>query len=137
MPINPRDYSPDWAEISRRIRFERAEGRCECRGECGHEHPGGRCNAPHGVTVYRSRSEPWLWRKEPGEGFYPVKIILTTAHLDHDRRHNGDENLRAFCQFCHLTHDRLHGAALRRQRALEAGQLELPFDRERKRKHLA
>jgi hypothetical protein len=125
MPINPNDYPDNWAEISQRIRFERAEGRCECRGECGHEHPGGRCNAPHGVTVYRSKAEPAMWRKEPGEGFYPVRIILTTAHLDHDRGNNGDANLRAFCQFCHLNYDRLHRAALKRQRALEAGQLEL------------
>ena len=125
MPMNRNDYPPDWAEISRRIRFERAEGACECRGECGHEHPGGRCNAPHGVTIYRSRSNPAVWRKEPGKDFYPVRIILTTAHLDHDRQHNIDDNLRALCQFCHLNHDRLHRPALDRQRAIEAGQLKL------------
>ena len=125
MPMNRNDYPPDWDEISHHVRFERAEGRCECQGECGHEHPGGRCNASHGVTVYRSRTEPSVWRREPGEGFYPVRIILTTAHLDHNRQNNTDDNLQAFCQFCHLNYDRLHGAALKRQRALEAGQLEL------------
>lgn len=32
MPIRPENrdkYPPDWAEISRRIRFERAGGQCE------------------------------------------------------------------------------------------------------------
>ena len=77
--------------------------------------------------MHRNRAEPWVWRREPSEGFYPVRIILTTAHLDHDRSNNNDANLRALCQFCHLNHDRLHGAALRRQRALEAGQLEFEF----------
>jgi 5-methylcytosine-specific restriction endonuclease McrA len=127
MPISRKRYPDNWAEISRRIRFERAGGLCECRGECGHEHQGGRCNAPHGETVHRNRAEPWVWRREPSEGFYPVRIILTTAHLDHDRSNNNDANLRALCQFCHLNHDRLHGAALRRQRTLEAGQLEFEF----------
>ena len=128
MPIDPSAYPPDWLEISHRIRFERAEGRCECRGECGHAHPGRRCNAPHGKTVYRSRVAPWLWRAEPCEDCYPVRITLTTAHLDHDRRNNAESNLRALCQFCHLNHDRLHRAALERQRALEAGQMEFEFE---------
>ncbi len=127
MPINPSDYPPDWEEISRRIRFGRAGGKCECRGECGHAHPGGRCNAPHGEMVHRCEARPRLWRLEAGEGFYAVRVILTTAHLDHDRWRNDEANLRAFCQFCHLNYDRLHRAALKRQRALEAGQLELPF----------
>ena len=127
MPIDQNKYPPDWSVISQRVRFERAGGKCECRGECGHEHPGGRCNAPHGVTVYRSKAEPWVWYLEPGEDAYPVRIILTTAHLDHDRANNDDANLRALCQFCHLNHDRRHAAALRRQRALEAGQLEIEW----------
>ena len=127
MPVDPSAYPPDWPEISRRIRFERAECRCECRGECGHKHPGGRCNAPHGETVFRSRAAPWLWRAKPCEDCYPVRIILTTAHLDHDRQNSDEANLRALCQFCHLNHDRLHRAALERQRALESGQMEFEF----------
>lgn len=41
MPIsreNAARYPDDWPEISRRIRFDRAGGRCECRGECGRDH---------------------------------------------------------------------------------------------------
>ena len=38
MPIKPENrsrYPEDWAEISKRIRFDRAQGCCECKGECG------------------------------------------------------------------------------------------------------
>ncbi|MGW8985118.1 hypothetical protein ACWGQ9_20930 [Streptomyces parvus] len=50
MPIRPENlhrYPRDWPQISARIRFERAGGRCECTGHCGLEHPGGRCPAVH------------------------------------------------------------------------------------------
>ena len=41
MPIHPdtvHRYPPEWPEISKRIRTERAGDRCECSGECGHDH---------------------------------------------------------------------------------------------------
>lgn len=103
MPIHPDDrarYPADWPAISLRIRFERAEGRCECEGECGYDH-GGRCEARHG---------------EP----HPVtssKVILTTGHRNHTPEDCRDENLRAWCQRCHLAHDQDHHAASRRKRA--------------------
>lgn len=62
MPIKPENrsrYPKNWPEISRRIRFERAQGRCEKIID------GVRCTARHG---------------EP----HPItgsKVILTTAHL--------------------------------------------------------
>lgn len=33
-------------------------------------------------------------------------VILSVAHLDHDRNHNRFHNLRAVCRRCHLDHDR-------------------------------
>lgn len=48
-PIRPADrarYPADWRHISDSIRFGRAGGQCECGGECGHRHPGGRCAGP-------------------------------------------------------------------------------------------
>ena len=43
MPIHPemKDlYPDDWADISHRVRFERAHGRCEwCGAEHGRPHP--------------------------------------------------------------------------------------------------
>ena len=81
-------YPSDWPEISKEIRFVRAEGRCECGGECGAGHEE-RCEARHG---------------EP----HPVtgsKVVLTTAHLDHQPENCDPANLRAFCQRCHLRYD--------------------------------
>ena len=98
MPIRPENrdrYPPDWPEISARIRFERAGGRCECTGQCGVEHSSqdlipGRCTARHGEA-------------------HPVtssRVVLTVAHLDHTPENCDPDNLRAMCQRCHLTYDR-------------------------------
>lgn len=111
MPIRPENkdrYPADWPEISERIRFGRAQGRCECTGECGLNHDG-RCQARHG---------------EP----HPITesiVVLTTAHLDDPSPENcADENLKAMCQRCHLRLDvAIHRAnALRTRTAkLRAG----------------
>ncbi|MBC6441213.1 MAG: hypothetical protein GDA49_12565 [Rhodospirillales bacterium] len=80
MPIRPENrhrYPPDWPAISRRIRFERAAGRCE---HCGAAH-----GEPHPVTGSR--------------------VVLTVAHLDHTPEHCGDDNLAALCQRCHNRYD--------------------------------
>ena len=77
-------YPPDWPAISRRIRFERAGGRCE------------RCGRVHGEMV---------------PGYRPGRItvvVLAACHLDHDPRDNAETNLAAWCQRCHLDHDRDH-----------------------------
>lgn len=107
MPFDRSQYPDDWDEISQRIRFGRAGGRCEgspryptCRAQHGRPHP-----RTHSI------------------------VVLTVAHLDHDVANNDPANLRAMCQRCHLTHDteqhRRNAARTRRQRAIENGQLEL------------
>lgn len=93
-------YPEDWRKISDRIRFERAGGRCECDGTCGatsHAIHDGRCAARHNDPL------PNGWR-----------VILTTAHLDHQPENITDENLRAMCQKCHLNYDKDHHAETRR-----------------------
>lgn len=35
-------------------------------------------------------------------------IVLTTAHLDHNKNNNHFSNLSALCQKCHLKHDLKH-----------------------------
>lgn len=82
------DYPPDWKAISKRIRFERAAGRCECHGECG-IHPGHRCTEKNGDKAQ----------------FANGKVVLTVAHLDHDSTNSDEMNLRAMCQRCHLAYD--------------------------------
>lgn len=112
MPIDYADYPEDWRQISDRIRFERAGGRCE--GSPAYPD----CRAEH-------------LRPHPETG---SKVVLTVAHLDHDTTNNADGNLRAWCQRCHLTYDADHharnAARTRRRRARDAGQLELKLDEE-------
>ena len=111
MPIRPEmreRYPKGWHEISQRIRFERAQGRCECKGECGIEHANdvslydfdGRCEAQHG-------------KSHPVTG---SNVVLTTAHYpDHSPENCADDNLLAMCQRCHLALDKLSHAITRRE----------------------
>lgn len=112
MPIRPEErakYPRNWPEISGRIRFVRAAGVCECRGECGkHE---AKCSARHGLPHPKTRS----------------KVVLTVAHLDRNPEHCDEGNLLAMCQACHLAYDqdqhRTNAAATRsRKRDDESGQ---------------
>jgi len=86
MPIRPENlgrYPRDWAAISRRIRFERAGGRCEW---CGAAH-----GQPHPVTG--------------------SVVVLTVAHLNHTPEDCREENLAALCQRCHNRYDGPHRRA--------------------------
>ena len=97
VPIRPENrerYPPDWKHISARIRFERAEGRCECEGECRRAHDG-RCTAVHATAL-------------PGAS--GSKVGLTVAHLDHTPENCAETNLKAMCQACHLSYDAEHHA---------------------------
>lgn len=101
MPIDYKLYHPNWKAISRRIRFERAQNKCEwCQAENYQPHP---------VTG--------------------SKVILTVAHIDHNRDNNADENLAALCQRCHLNHDRNQHAASRKygKQHTDDHQLKLDF----------
>lgn len=122
MPIRPEIrwfYPIDWSHISARVRFVRARGRCEC------------CGRPHGARVTQLADGRWwdeagqLWRDDAGQPAawpdiveftraVPKQIWLGTAHLDHDPQNSRLRNLRAFCQRCHLRHDRLEHRRRRR-----------------------
>ncbi|MCK5610977.1 hypothetical protein KAR91_54395 [Candidatus Pacearchaeota archaeon] len=53
-------------------------------------------------------------------------VILTIAHLSHEIEDCSDENLKAWCQRCHLTYDAKHHAQSRRERLeKESGQQRL------------
>lgn len=106
MPTRPENrdrYPADWPVISECVRFGRAQGRCECRGECGrprhHLDTDGRCRNRHGLPAYRTGS----------------RVVLTTAHLNHTPEDTDPDNLRAMCQGCHVHHDAEHHANTRRQ----------------------
>jgi hypothetical protein len=112
-PENAHRYPRNWREISARIRFDRAGGRCECSGQCGLTHPGGRCPALHDQPHPATRSVVWL----------------TTAHLNHTPEDVRESNLLAACQRCHLRLDAGHHRVTRSitlaARAAAASQLAL------------
>jgi hypothetical protein len=115
MPIRPEYrwlYPIDWVQLSALVRFERAKGRCEG------------CGRPHGQIVCHLGDGRWwdaerqIWRD--GEGrrvrqalvvenlshVRTTRVLLATAHRDHDPTNNKPRNLMALCQRCHLLHDR-------------------------------
>lgn len=106
-------YPIDWKQLSHFVRFVRAKGRCE------------RCGRPHGERVAHLGDGRWwdeaagTWRSGRGRvlkslpplaadtpGVKVTKVALATAHLDHDRHNNEAKNLKAFCQRCHMLHDK-------------------------------
>ena len=115
MPIRPEYrwlYPIDWPQLSVVIRFGRAKGRCE------------RCGRPHGRTICHLGDGRWwdaertAWRDGQGRvarisdvdnvlaRVATTRVVLATAHRDHDPTNNHPRNLAAFCQRCHLAHDR-------------------------------
>lgn len=85
MPIKPENkarYPKNWKQIRLQI-LERANNRCEF---CGIENHSIRND---GVS-------------------YPVRIVLTVAHLDHTPENCDPSNLRALCQRCHNRYDAEH-----------------------------
>ena len=53
------------------------------------------------------------------------KVVLTTAHLDHDPKNSNPHNLRALCQRCHNRYDAQHRSG-NRQRTRALKQAEMP-----------
>ena len=121
MPIRPALralYPAHWRELSRRVRFERAGGRCQ------------RCVRPDLVQLRCLPDGRWFddeaatWRDRRGRpARWPdlvemvrlrsTRVILAAAHLDSDPRNNRLANLRALCQRCHMLHDLPHHLAQR------------------------
>ena len=106
-------YPVDWPQLSALIRFQRAKARCEA------------CGRPHGELVFHLGDGRWwdaeasTWRsgrgRELGSLASPehwtrqlltTRVVLACAHLNHDPTDNRPRNLKAFCQRCHILHDR-------------------------------
>lgn len=110
MPIKPENrdrYPPDWALIRNRI-IARAGNRCEqCRvgnGWIGYRDAAGTF---HKVAACGRVSD---YQDQHATGWKLFRIVLTVAHLDHVPENCEPENLRAWCQRCHLTYDAAHHA---------------------------
>ncbi len=100
-------YPKDWPEWRKKIRA-RSGGRCECSGECG-LHVGGRCVELNG---------------KPGKNMAGT-VRLQAAHMNHVERDCREENLKDFCQRCHLRYDRvIHAEGSRKTRNKRSGQID-------------
>jgi hypothetical protein len=108
-------YGREWRLVTRPRILARAENCCE------------QCGAPNGYLLtrvggfWREEGASWAlgaykrWRTPAGadwreEGNPPgrmrvVRIVLTIGHVNHEAGDDREENLRAWCQFCHLNHD--------------------------------
>jgi hypothetical protein len=97
-------YPPGWKAFSDTIRFGRANGQCECTGECGlHKRftGGRRCIERHGQKAH----------------FAKGRVILTVAHLCKcSPICMNPDHVKAMCQRCHLRVDRFKHAATRKAR---------------------
>jgi hypothetical protein len=141
MPIRPEDrdrYPKDWNAISQRVRDEAGQ-MCEW------------CSVPNGVLIRRGVTEDCrrVWRlasasasengRASGDGSevpdstpdtvsygYPVRVVLTVAHLDHQPENVERWNLKALCQRCHNAYDaanRRNGINARARSASASGDL--------------
>ena len=127
MPIAPEHrwlYPIDWRELSNLIRFRRARGACErCRRPHGRDvrHMGDgrwwdediatwrngrgrvlrRLSAPGALPIV----EPGLPGIAPPPALRTTRVVLASAHRNHDPSDNRVRNLAALCQRCHMLHD--------------------------------
>lgn len=134
MPMNRSNYPPNWEEISLAER-EAASNRCR------------RCQVPNGSLVARNPADKeewaayvveedcWYYSDDPTTPIQVdapdrwgdlIKVVLTVGHVDQNPQNNHPDNLRAWCQRCHLNHDRPYNIEKqKRKRAIRSGQLAL------------
>ena len=107
MPINYDEYPPNWKTEIRPAVLKRANNCCEWCGVRNHAfiHRYGKGKNDWKYWPEGMESEAWSL-----DGLKATKVILTIAHLDHDKT-NYDvqlDRLAALCQKCHLGHDMAH-----------------------------
>lgn len=107
MPIDYKEYPENWFTVIRPSVLARAKHCCE---DCG---------APNHKFIYRPFKGRLDWKLMPEgheadalglDGVKFTKVILTIAHLDHDKLNHEVklDRLKALCQRCHLLYDLKH-----------------------------
>lgn len=128
MPWNPKDYPKDWPAIRARV-LARAGNRCEGSPK----YPD--CHLLNGLVIRREKDgtvrEPSQveWQmihdkvRVAGINFAAsiklhgfTRVVLTIGHVNHDKENHEvkDEDLKAWCQKCHLNHDSIQHAENRK-----------------------
>lgn len=104
MPINYKEYPANWKTEIRPFVLKRAGNCCEW------------CRVPNYAIIYRPEKGKSHWKLAPEgheadtmamDGVKFTKIVLTVAHLDHDKENHDVklDRLAALCQRCHLLYD--------------------------------
>ncbi len=119
MPVRPENlarYPKDWPLIAHAVK-ERAGWRCQgspafpdCRvrhKSIGWRDEGG---AWHQVATEADRQALADTQYRYGDTVKLIRIVLTVGHFDHQPENCASDNLFAWCQRCHLYHDRHHHA---------------------------
>ena len=101
MPVNWSLYPAGWRSFADAIKTTRANGRCECTGECGMHRPN-----PGARRCTETHRAPARW--------FRGRVRLTTAHLcTCDPLCMNPDHVKAMCQRCHLRVDRYKHAQAR------------------------
>jgi len=124
MPCDYKQYHPEWKTVIRPDILKR-DGNC-CKF----------CGVENGRLIHRNGKgiNDWVYYPEGMEseawlldGIKSTKIILTIAHLDHDKTNNDYDNLAALCQKCHLGHDIKHHMANQKANRIKKKKLQSLF----------
>lgn len=121
VPIKPENkarYPKDWSAIRYRIQ-QRASNKCEKCGVPNHSLGGRMGNGDFVKALPLGETMLGLEWPEPGRKsmcedkinrafLRIIKIVCTVAHLDHTPENCSDDNLRFWCQRCHLAYDHEH-----------------------------
>ena len=94
MPIKPENakrYPRNWKQIVAQVRAR----------------SGDRCEGSPAFPDCRRRNGDYI---DPTGTSY-ARVVLTTGHLDHQPENCALENLRHWCQRCHLAYDQPHHMA--------------------------
>jgi hypothetical protein len=132
-------YGRQWRKVTRPRILARAGNCCErCKKPNSVE-----VETMTGKTQLRSGREYWMfwrdankkaaaWTDQDGqpapyvlaEADYPgqrtITVVLTIGHVNHAPGDDRDENLKAWCQWCHLIHDLTHHRETRAARKDQA-----------------
>ena len=87
MPMDLRNYPPEWKAFSLRIRFDRARGACECTGDCGQMHTG-----PFKLSSQPKRSPC----RVSVSRFHRVLLGLRVSSCSLQAKQRGNRTMRVF-----------------------------------------
>lgn len=112
MPCDYKQYHPEWKTKIRPDILERDNHCCKFCGVKNHSLIRRYGKLKHEWEYWPEGMESEAWSLA---GMKSTKVILTIAHLDHDKTNNNYDNLAALCQKCHLGIDLHHHMANARE----------------------